>query len=99
MIAPGAYGWPPRMIMRVACAYTGRTRWTLTRAARLGELPVAGKNGRSLVFDREALDRWMIGGGETSAAPPPPEPRVRSAGSQSTAEALARLRTLAGGTR
>jgi hypothetical protein len=92
-----AYGWPPRLVMYLACAYTGRSRWTLARAARSGILPTAGRNGRSLVFDRDALDAWMVNGGRESvdktldaaltSAP------CRQTGS-SSADALARLRVL-----
>jgi hypothetical protein len=63
-----AYGWPPRLVMYLACIYTGRTRWTLARAVRSGALPVAGRNGRSAVFDRRALDTWMVGGCSTVPA-------------------------------
>jgi hypothetical protein len=89
------YGWPPRMIMRVACAYTGRSRWALARAARDGALPFVGKNGRSLVFERDALDRWLVGTSDTAVAAAPARARSTSA----TTDALTRLRTLTGGAR
>lgn len=84
------------MIMRVACAYTGRSRWNLAAAARDGSLPVAGRNGRSLVFEREALDRWLVGPSE--ATPALGETRPRST-SGATVDALARLRALTAGAR
>ena len=91
------YGWPPRMLMRVACAYTGRSRWALARAAREGTLTPAGRNGRSLVFDRQELDRWMVGTTATPIAPErTPRPMLRTSASS---DALARLRALASGGR
>jgi excisionase family DNA binding protein len=56
------YGWPPLQPIATASAYVSRSRWTLYRAVARGELPVAGRRGRALVFRREDLDRWMLGG-------------------------------------
>ena len=57
-----AYGWPPLQPIPTASAYVSRSRWTLYRAVARGELPIAGRRGRALVFRREDLDRWMLGG-------------------------------------
>jgi hypothetical protein len=48
-----AYGWPPLQPIATASAYVSRSRWTLYRAVARGELPVAGRRGRALVFRRE----------------------------------------------
>jgi excisionase family DNA binding protein len=63
--------------------YAQVSRATITRAAREGRLPVAGRNGRSLVFRRDDLDRWMTSSPAESPAPKPP---VRSS-SRETAPA------------
>lgn len=55
------YGWPPLMLLRTAAKYTQRHSSALHRAIRAGDLAVAGRNGRSLVFRREDLDAWMLG--------------------------------------
>jgi len=60
-------GWPSLQPIATASAYVSRSRWTLYRAVARGELPVAGRRGRALVFRREDLDRWMLGG--IAAAP------------------------------
>jgi len=56
------FGWPPLQPIATASAYVSRSRWTLYRAVSRGELPVAGRHGRTLVFRREDLYRWMLGG-------------------------------------
>lgn len=94
------YGWPPRMLMRIACSYTGRSRWALARAVREGTLQAAGRNGRSLCFDRSELDRWMT---QPIASPMVAPSRSANSTSRSSAgtssDALARLRALTGGAR
>lgn len=93
------YGWPPRMIMRVACAYTGRSRWVLGQAVRSGCLKTAGRNGRSLVFDRSALDAWLVGEPSTPVAKPDPSataPR-RAHPVEPSGEAMTRLRLVSRG--
>jgi hypothetical protein len=55
------YGWPPVLVYRLAELYTGRSRWTIQRAVRAGELRIAGRQKRSPVFRREDLDRWLAG--------------------------------------
>jgi hypothetical protein len=101
--AVAAFGWPARMLTRRAAEYTGRDPSTLTRAVRAGELMPAGRNGRSLTFDRGELDRWLAGASRTpqSASPAPSlRPSSPSSGSSSgSADALARLRAIARGTR
>jgi len=61
-LAGALYGWPPLQPIATASAYVSRSRWTLYRAVARGELPVAGRRGRALVFRREDLDRWLLGG-------------------------------------
>jgi excisionase family DNA binding protein len=63
-----AYGWPPLQPVATASAYVSRSRWTLYRAVTRGELPIAGRRGRALVFRREDLDRWMLGGNAAARA-------------------------------
>jgi hypothetical protein len=103
------YGWPPRLVMYLACVYTGRSRWALARAARSGVLPVAGRNGRAMVFDREALDAFMVGSSTESAfgneAPAKSTAKRTAVGAKRFASAngseaaLVRLRAIAGGKR
>jgi len=61
------FGWPPLQPIATASAYISRSRWTLDRAVARGELAIAGRRGRALVFGREDIDRWMLGG--IAAAP------------------------------
>jgi len=91
------YGWPPRLIMRLACQYTGRSRWYLARAARDGALAVAGRNGRSLVFDRAALDALLVGERDVGSKPKNVAPVCRA--SAPTSNALDRLAAIRKGTR
>jgi len=88
------YGWPPRMLMKVACAYTGRSRWALARAVREGRLPIAGRNGRSPVFDRAALDSFMVG---EPLATRHPDRRTTTNMTGGSAAALERLQRVARG--
>ncbi len=53
---------PPLQPILTASTYVSRSRWTLYRAVARGELPIAGRRGRALIFRCEDLDRWMLGG-------------------------------------
>ena len=77
--ALSTFGWPPLQPIRTASAYVSRSRWTLYRAVARGELPVAGRRSRALVFRREDLDRWMLGEARepAAAADPPALPGTR----------------------
>lgn len=86
------YGYPPRMVMRLAALYTGRSKWTLRRAVNDGALQVAGRCGRSMVFDRAALDAYLVGTVPASRAA---EQHPRR--NKGTRDALARLRSIARG--
>jgi hypothetical protein len=81
------------MLMRIAIAYTGRSRHTLQRAVRDGVLQAAGRNGRTLVFDRSELDRWMVGS-DLTAPEQPPRAISRTQAPAASSAALDRLRAL-----
>lgn len=66
--------------------YAQVSRATITRAAREGRLPVAGRNGRSLVFRKDDLDRWMT---SSPAESPVPKATVRSAPRETAAAQVA----------
>ena len=96
----------PRLLhMSAACTYTARSRWTLRRAVRAGELRAAGRNRRSMTFERTELDRWMIGEPSIDSAPPIALARRSVTGSgsgsgpnatsSSSSNALARIRRIA----
>jgi excisionase family DNA binding protein len=53
--------WPPLLTTRRAVAFTGMSRHTIGRAAARGELPVAGRRGRTYIFRRDDLERWLLG--------------------------------------
>ena len=91
-----SYGWPDVMLKALACAYTGRSRWTLQRAVASGELVAAGRRGRSITFRKEDLDRWLLGNVDGASAPHS-QRAARQPSSSGTAAALERLRGLRGG--
>lgn len=53
------FGWPPLLITAVAARYCQTSKSTLLRAVAAGEVQPAGRRGRSFVFSRTELDRWM----------------------------------------
>jgi len=86
------YGWPPLLRTSVAAKYVQRSKWTLFRAVKEGELAAIGRRGKSLVFARDDLDRWMRG---EPVNPPPTQPDHTAPRSTSSKEAsLERLRAL-----
>lgn len=87
----------PRLVhMVAACRYTQRSRWTIARAVRSGELRAAGRNRRSMTFERTELDRWMIGASSTDATPPSaPKRAVEASAPSSNSSALSRIRRIA----
>lgn len=96
-----AANWPPYLTARRAVAYSGRSRATINRAVAAGALPVHGRpGGGERIFRREDIDNWLASGLD-SPAKTPPRPTVlrRSAGSTSTADALARIEAVGRGDR
>lgn len=56
--------WPPILIFRRALVYTGKSRATLNRAIRAGNLRLYGRAGGprgERTFLRADLDTWMRG--------------------------------------
>lgn len=93
-----AFGWPPIMRLAVACVYTSRSRWTLQRAVARGELVAAGRQGRSLTFRREDLDRWLLGSASNDEQlRVVPRPARQQAVATATSDALERLRQVTRG--
>ena len=88
------YGWPPYMLTRLACDYLGCKRWYLARAARDGRLPIAGRNGRSLVFAREDLDRLLLGDGAPTVQPIAKAPKAHARAKAPKVNALDRIAAL-----
>ena len=91
------YGFPPILPARIAAIYCSCSRWSITRAVKLGELAPAGKRGRSYMFRRSDLDRWMLG----EAAKPVVEmskPQTRSPRApRPPVDAMARIRLVRDG--
>jgi hypothetical protein len=93
--AVSAFGWPPLQPLPVAIKYTGRSRWTIRRAIADGSLKVAGRQGRSPVFAREDLDRWLLGQTEGNVPDLSPAPRRAASSSVTNADAIAAVRSIA----
>jgi excisionase family DNA binding protein len=83
------------MATRLACLYTGVSRWTLYRAVDAGELAPCGGRGRLKVFAREDLDRWMLG----TATPPARASSQPATKPNASVDVLARLRAIKAGGR
>jgi excisionase family DNA binding protein len=89
------FGWPPQLIMRRACEYTGLSRWALYHAMKAGELRAIGRRGRTYVFERAELDAWMSGA--NSELRPTPTPKRTLAAGRPRSNALDRVRRIARG--
>ena len=87
------FGWPALLPTRLACTYCSTSRRTLLRAVRAGALAIAGKRGRTWIFERADLDAWMRSMPAESPAPAPRQ-REREVRSASVETALARLRSI-----
>lgn len=93
-----SFGWPEILPLQLAKAFTGLSRWTIMKAARDGELPLAGRRRRTPCFRRCDLEAWLSGGpvaplmSIASAARPVNPPRATEA--RGTRAALARLKQI-----
>lgn len=92
------------MKTRRAAVYCDCDASTITRAVAAGELRAAGKRGRSLVFERSALDEWMRGTADLevtpiATAPSKPQSTIASRHTTPRETSLARIRLIVGGAR
>lgn len=90
------YGWPPRLVMKLAEAYTGRSRWTLYRAMHAGELRALCRQGKTYVFDRAELDAWMSGANAELRPTPTPKRMLRAPSTSNARERVRRIRDRGG---
>lgn len=94
------YGWPNRLLTSTAVAYTQRSKTTILRALGAGALVAVGRRGRSYVFDRDELDRWMAGTPIERPAHHVEDNHVeRPRATSATADSLARIREIGRGAR
>lgn len=47
--------------MAVAERYTNKSKWTLRRAVKAGQLRLAGMRGRAWCFTKADLNAWLLG--------------------------------------
>lgn len=89
--------WPDLMLTPRASKYTGCSTWSLLRAARAGSLPIAGRRGKTYVFRKIDLDRWLLGVEPDESKPLAPVVPITSAKfRRPLGESLARVRAAAG---
>lgn len=82
---------PSLWLTRTAASFTQRHPSAITRAARNGELPIAGRNGKSLVFRAEDVKNWFLGNGSDKTAAATEGAARPARATAPSADALARI--------